>query len=202
MLVDRRAVVFLAAHARSAVRARLSRRPRSRASRRDESFAPVLAAAAAPVPGNAPRQGLAQRARRRPASLRRAAAGGLDSSLRGARRATKQSTDRARCPGLLRFRLRAPRFGGLQARRSSRSERRQVARNDDYLISTSVTSLTRLLASTGLPSRVTSMLRTMSPPPGMAQVWNFCVCGSNRTPVFGLAKDSLYHSAPLVKTMP
>src|SRR5262249_53172809 len=75
-------------------------------------------------------------------------------------------------------------------------------RNDDYLISTSVTSFTRLLASTALPSRVTSMLRTMSPPPGIAQVWNFSVCGSNRTTVFGLAKDSLYHSAPLVKTMP
>src|SRR5437588_14676 len=61
----------------------------------------------------------------------------------------------------------------------------RFARNDDYLISTSVTSFTRLLASTGLPSRVTSMLRTMSPPPGIAQVWNFCVCGSNRTTVLG-----------------
>ena len=46
------------------------------------------------------------------------------------------------------------------------------------------------------------MLRTMSPPPGMAQVWNFSVLGSKRTMVFGLAPDSLYQSAPLVKTMP
>src|SRR5450631_4338411 len=46
------------------------------------------------------------------------------------------------------------------------------------------------------------MLRTMSPPPGIAQLWNFSVLGSKRTIVFGLAKDSLYQSAPLVKTMP
>src|SRR6478672_1990284 len=46
------------------------------------------------------------------------------------------------------------------------------------------------------------MLRTMSPPPGIAQLWNFSVAGSNRTIVFGLAPDSLYQSAPLVKTMP
>src|ERR1700722_969119 len=46
------------------------------------------------------------------------------------------------------------------------------------------------------------MLRTMSPPPGIAQVWNFSVPGSKRTMVFGLALDSLYHTAPLVKTMP
>src|SRR6516225_2780194 len=55
---------------------------------------------------------------------------------------------------------------------------------------------------TGLPSGVTSMLRTMSPPPGIAQLWNFSVAGSKRTIVFGLAPDSLYHTAPLVKTMP
>src|ERR1700674_2436001 len=46
------------------------------------------------------------------------------------------------------------------------------------------------------------MLRTMSPPPGIAQLWNFSAFGSKRTIVFGLAKDSLYQSAPLVKTMP
>src|ERR1700730_18438455 len=46
------------------------------------------------------------------------------------------------------------------------------------------------------------MLRTMSPPPGIAHVWNFSAFGSKRTIVFGLAKDSLYQSAPLVKTMP
>src|SRR5262252_6955698 len=74
-----------------------------------------------------------------------------------------------------------------------------------YLPSSTVTKptwLLRLLAVTGFPSGVTSMLRTMSPPPGIAQVWNFSVLGSNRTIVFGLANDSLYQSAPLVKTMP
>src|SRR6267143_5901887 len=71
-----------------------------------------------------------------------------------------------------------------------------------HLIVISPTSLVRLLASTGLPSGVTSMLRTMSPPPGIAQLWNFSVLGSKRTIVLGLAPDSLYHSAPLVKTMP
>src|SRR6202521_6065462 len=49
---------------------------------------------------------------------------------------------------------------------------------------------------------MTSILRTMSPPPGIAHVWNFSVLGSKRTIVFGFAKDSLYQSAPLVKTMP
>ena len=53
----------------------------------------------------------------------------------------------------------------------------------------------RLFASTGLPSGVTSMLRTISPPPGIAQVWNCSVPGSKRTMVFGLAADSLYQSA-------
>ncbi len=37
-------------------------------------------------------------------------------------------------------------------------------------IFTSVTALTRLLASTKSPSRVTDVLRTMLPPPGMAQL--------------------------------
>src|SRR5262249_13313900 len=77
MLVDRRAVVFLAAHSRAAVRARLFGGARGRASRGAESLAPLLAPAAAVVSGNATRQGVAQRARRRPAPLRRASAGGL-----------------------------------------------------------------------------------------------------------------------------
>src|SRR5262249_34329663 len=120
-----------------------------------------------------------------PPSLAARATAGLESAVaRSAKAEAKQSrakrTELA-APGLLR---------------------RFAPRNDGYLISTKVTAFTRLFASTALPSRVTSMLRTMSPPPGIAQVWNFCVCGSNRTTVFGLAKDSLYHSAPLVKTMP
>src|SRR5690242_3937068 len=71
-----------------------------------------------------------------------------------------------------------------------------------HFTSTNPTSLLRLLASTGFPSRVTSILRTMSPPPGIAQLWNFSVAGSKRTIVFGLAPDSLYQTAPLVKTIP
>src|SRR5215470_15277243 len=71
-----------------------------------------------------------------------------------------------------------------------------------HLISTSPTWFIRLLAVTGLPSGVTSMLRTMSPPPGITQLWNFSVAGSKRTMVFGLAPDSLYQTAPLVKTIP
>src|SRR5262249_43355611 len=46
--------------------------------------------------------------------------------------ATKQSRATRTVPGLLRrFRLRAPRFGGLKARRSSRSERRRGAPRND-----------------------------------------------------------------------
>src|SRR5207302_5215493 len=71
-----------------------------------------------------------------------------------------------------------------------------------YLISTSPIWFTRLLARATLPSRVTSTLRTISPPPGIVQVWNFSVFGSKRTIVFGLASDSLYQMAPLVNAMP
>src|SRR3954463_8634680 len=79
---------------------------------------------------------------------------------------------------------------------------RNMLERADHFICTSPTWLTRLLASTGLPSGVTSMLRTISPPPGIAQDWNLSVFGSKRTIVLGLAPDSLYQSAPLVKTMP
>src|SRR5262249_43780431 len=90
------------------------------------------------------------------------------------------------------------------AARGARSgERRGVsAASAAHFTSTRPTLLTRLLAVTGLPSVVTLMLRTMSPPPGIAQVWNFSVFGSKRAMVLGLAPDSLYQSAPLVKTMP
>src|SRR5207245_10430388 len=60
-----------------------------------------------------------------------------------------------------------------------------------FRILTSVTALTRLLASTKSPSRVTEVLRTMLPPPGIAQLWNFSVLGSKRTTVFGVGPDSL-----------
>src|SRR4030081_1607069 len=65
-----------------------------------------------------------------------------------------------------------------------------------YLISTSPTWLVKLSAITGLPSGVTSILRTMSPPPGIAQLWNWLLRGSKRTIVFGLAADSLYQTPP------
>ena len=62
--------------------------------------------------------------------------------------------------------------------------------------------MTRLLASTKSPSRVTEVLRTMLPPPGIAQLWNFAVLGSNRTIVFGLDPDSLYQMTSLIAEMP
>src|SRR5437879_12330233 len=71
-----------------------------------------------------------------------------------------------------------------------------------FAIVTSVTVLTRLLASTKLPSFVTSVLRTMLPPPGIAQLWNFSVLGSKRTTVFGLDSDSLYQMTPWIAEMP
>src|SRR6185369_16420665 len=70
-----------------------------------------------------------------------------------------------------------------------------------FWILTRVTSLVRLLASTKSPSRVTSVLRTMLPPPGMVQVWNFSLLGSKRTTVFGEASDSLYQMMPWIAEM-
>ena len=61
VLDHRRAVVFLAAHSGAEPCARLPRRARSGASRRDEPFAAVLAAGAAALPGSRTRQGLARR---------------------------------------------------------------------------------------------------------------------------------------------
>src|SRR6266404_4954651 len=69
-------------------------------------------------------------------------------------------------------------------------------------ILTKVTALTRLLASTKSPSRVTEVLRTMLPPPGMVQLWNFSVAGSKRTTVFGVVPDSLYQMMSLMAEMP
>src|SRR5262245_43353683 len=67
---------------------------------------------------------------------------------------------------------------------------------------TSVTPFVRLLAKTKLPSTVTEVLRTMLPPPGIAQLWNFSVLGSKRTTVFGLVSDSLYQMMSLITEMP
>src|SRR5262245_47801592 len=90
----------------------------------------------------------------------------------------------------------------LRLRPNSRVSAALESNERAHFTSTSPTSLVRLLASTGFPSRVTSILRTMSPPPGMAQLWNFSVLGSKRTMVLGLAPDSLYHTASFVKTIP
>jgi hypothetical protein len=56
---------------------------------------------------------------------------------------------------------------------------------------TTVTALTRLLANTRLPSGMTEALRTVLPPPGIAQVWKVDVFGSKRTTMFGVVADSL-----------
>src|SRR5712691_9965202 len=90
---------------------------------------------------------------------------------------------------------------------SVRSRRDKAARKACRLLSyfgivTRVTVFTRLLASTKLPSLVTSVLRTMLPPPGIAQLWNFSVLGSKRTTVFGFASDSLYQMTSLIAEMP
>src|SRR6266496_3346103 len=71
-----------------------------------------------------------------------------------------------------------------------------------FEIVTRVTALTRLLASTKLPSRVTEVLRTMFPPPGIAQLWNFSVLGSKRTTVFGVVPGSLYQMVSLIAEIP
>jgi hypothetical protein len=71
-----------------------------------------------------------------------------------------------------------------------------------FSIITNVMPLTRLLASKKLPSRVTEVLRTIFPPPGIAQLWNFSGLGSKRTMVFGFDPDSLYHITSLIAEMP
>src|SRR5216684_3226178 len=69
LLDHRRAIVLLAADPGAAVRAAISRRPRGCAPRRDESLPPLLASAETALSRHAARQGLARRARYRPASL-------------------------------------------------------------------------------------------------------------------------------------
>src|SRR5215813_130682 len=54
-----------------------------------------------------------------------------------------------------------------------------------FLIVTNVTVFTKLFARTNSPSRVTEVLRTMLPPPGIGQLWNFAVFGSKRRIMFG-----------------
>jgi hypothetical protein len=65
-----------------------------------------------------------------------------------------------------------------------------------------VTVFTKLFARTNLPSRVTEVLRTILPPPGIGQLWNFEVFGSKRTIMFGVAFDSLYQMTSLIAEMP
>src|SRR5882757_171205 len=86
----------------------------------------------------------------------------------------------------------------LRARRRCQRTRRPA----HFFIATNVMPFTRLLASMKLPSRVTDVLRTMFPPPGIAQLWNFAVLGSKRTTVFGVDPDSLYQMMSLIAEMP
>src|SRR5260370_36762816 len=71
------------------------------------------------------------------------------------------------------------------------SLRRAAAERGD-LTSTSATMFSADSASARLPSLVGIMLRTVPPPDGIFQVWNFSVLGAKRTRVLGLAPDSLY----------
>jgi len=50
------------------------------------------------------------------------------------------------------------------------------------------------VAVTGIAVARHAHVATMSPPPGIAQLWNFSVVGSKRTIVFGLLPDSLYQT--------
>jgi hypothetical protein len=56
-----------------------------------------------------------------------------------------------------------------------------------FMIITNARAFTKLFARTNLPSRVTEVLRTILPPPGIGQLWNFAVFGSKRTIMFGVA---------------
>ena len=71
-----------------------------------------------------------------------------------------------------------------------------------FFIVTSVTWFIKLFARTKLPSRVTEVFRTIFPPPGIGQVWNFSVLGSNLTTMFGVAFDSLYQITSLMAEIP
>src|SRR5712691_3697713 len=71
---------------------------------------------------------------------------------------------------------------------------RRAAAERGYLTSTSATMFSPDSASARLPSLVGIMLRTVPPPDGIFQVWNFSVLGSKRTSVLGLAPDSPYHN--------
>jgi hypothetical protein len=46
------------------------------------------------------------------------------------------------------------------------------------------------------------VLRTMFPPPGIAQLWNFALLGSKRTTVLGVDPDSLYQMTSSIAEMP
>src|SRR6266446_3937287 len=69
-------------------------------------------------------------------------------------------------------------------------------------ISTMPTMLRPLIAIAILPSRVGIMWRTMPPPLGICQVWNFSVLGSNRTRLFGRVFDSTYQILSSITVMP
>src|SRR6202035_842693 len=112
---------------------------------------------------------------------------------------------------ILRFRVRrcaSPRDDGCANTPQHRRARHLIAGANvaaaaqSRFIVSSVMSFIRLLASRKLPSRVTDVLRTMFPPPGIAQLWKFSVLGSKRTTVFGVDPDSLYQMMSLIAEMP
>src|SRR6266849_2763736 len=98
--------------------------------------------------------------------------------------------------------IRQPHHGRRAHHLCARRSCQQTRRPAHFFIVTNVMPFTRLLASMKLPSRVTDVLRTMFPPPGIAQLWNFAVLGSKRTTVFGVDPDSLYQMLSLIAEMP
>src|SRR6266436_1650306 len=75
-------------------------------------------------------------------------------------------------------------------------------KEDRGSISTMPTMLMPLIAIAIWPSRVGIMWRTMPPPLGICQVWNFSVLGSNRTRLFGRVFDSTYQILSSITVIP
>src|SRR5205085_8140774 len=109
---------------------------------------------------------------------------------------------RARVPGNAEWRRElSSRIGGGDTVHGAEAQL-TGSRSSRSLILTRETVFTRLFARTKLPSRVTEVLRTMLPPPGIAQLWNLSAFGSNRTTVFGFVPDSLYQITSLIAEIP
>src|SRR6185369_12821478 len=70
------------------------------------------------------------------------------------------------------------------------------ATRHQWIGSTTPTLLTPLHARYTRPSDVAAMFRTVPPPEGISARANSSVFGLNRTTVFGVTPDSLYHTIP------